>query len=154
MALTINASSQRQRENVPLTIVFRFISIMCSSWRRESYAILWRRLKSPLTINRLVKEAAIHSKQSGERGLAARSVKKVTRVRCCNILKRVTKSSQIDIGCFDQIQRLSGISPRNSVMGSSSIRGAPAYIHAHLGPLLLTTGRHRPTSMVYPNRYS
>lgn len=32
----------------------------------------------------LVKEAAIHSKQSGERGLAARSVKKVTRVRACN----------------------------------------------------------------------
>lgn len=27
-----------------------------------------------------MKEAAIHSKQSGERGLAARSVKKVTRV--------------------------------------------------------------------------
>ena len=29
---------------------------------------------------RLIKEAAIHSKQSGERSLAVRSVKKVTRV--------------------------------------------------------------------------
>ncbi|KAF4126393.1 hypothetical protein GMORB2_0129 [Geosmithia morbida] len=32
-----------------------------------------------LFMESLVKEAAIHSKQSGERGLAARSVKKVTR---------------------------------------------------------------------------
>ncbi|KAL6855081.1 hypothetical protein ACO1O0_006219 [Amphichorda felina] len=32
-----------------------------------------------LFMETLVKEAAIHSKQSGERGLAARSVKKVTR---------------------------------------------------------------------------
>lgn len=31
-------------------------------------------------MHRLVKEAAIYSKQTGERGLTARSVKKVTRV--------------------------------------------------------------------------
>lgn len=30
--------------------------------------------------HRLVKEAAIHAKQSGERGLTARSVRKATRV--------------------------------------------------------------------------
>ncbi|QPC79869.1 hypothetical protein HYE68_010621 [Fusarium pseudograminearum] len=34
-----------------------------------------------LFMETLVKEAAIHSKQSGERGLSARSIKKVTRLR-------------------------------------------------------------------------
>ncbi|EGR48580.1 hypothetical protein MKX07_000156 [Trichoderma sp. CBMAI-0711] len=32
-----------------------------------------------LFMNRLIKEAAIHAKQSGERGLTARSVRKATR---------------------------------------------------------------------------
>lgn len=57
---------------------------------------------------RLVREAAIHSKQSGERSLAARSVKKVTRVRTHSRLSRVNGLIKAISGYSEQVQRMMG----------------------------------------------
>ncbi|KAG5659339.1 hypothetical protein KAF25_000541 [Fusarium avenaceum] len=49
------------------------------SWKRTIQYSNLDNMSRPNLFNSLVKEAAIQSKQSGERGLSARSVKKVTR---------------------------------------------------------------------------
>jgi hypothetical protein len=50
----------------------------CSFKRPGSYSSI---LAAVLTGHRLMKEASINAKQSGERGISAKNVKKVTEVR-------------------------------------------------------------------------
>lgn len=56
----------------------------------------------PNLFNSLVKEAAIQSKQSGEQGLSARSVKKVTRVRFVRHCL-FAAANTYDLGHLDQV---------------------------------------------------
>ncbi|CAG7554861.1 unnamed protein product [Fusarium equiseti] len=57
----------------------RSSSTTSCSWRRMAFTNVADIIHRADQMTRLVKEAAIKSKQSGERGLSARSVKKVTR---------------------------------------------------------------------------
>lgn len=56
----------------------------------QSYGQPDRPLNDPFSrFCRLVKEASVEAKQSGERGLTARSVRKVTAVSLLSIPKRI-----------------------------------------------------------------
>lgn len=59
-------------------------------------------MSRPNLFNSLVKEAAIQSKQSGERGLSARSVKKATRVRFVRHCLFAAVNTY-DLGHLDQV---------------------------------------------------
>ncbi|KAI1039289.1 hypothetical protein LB505_007415 [Fusarium chuoi] len=95
-------SNHNLKKNADVTIFLDYVLFMETYESDES---LYTTTIQANYIKSLIKEAAIHSKQSGERGLSARSVKKVTRV--CLVKHLLSASADpCCLGYLDQIQGL------------------------------------------------
>ncbi|KAI9893739.1 MAG: hypothetical protein M1814_005955 [Vezdaea aestivalis] len=61
-----------------------------------------------LFLQELVREASIHGKLAGERGVSARSVRKVTEVRKHELIYGFFKSSRVNGSIQDSLRRFKG----------------------------------------------